>query len=701
MRQIFFTMCLVSVFICFVWGLARIVGDRYSRKWKYVIWIILGIRLLFPYDISLTQYDMSLSVSGVVKEKTERIMGSTGEIPELIGKREVSGEEKQGVDNQKVDSPGDYITRENKIHFVSENDIRVFKIRKMFWPGIALIWGVGAAFIFLITCFRYRSYRKGLLRFCRREANEKEIREAEKIGKRLGLHKLPKLYRCIRLSSPMVIGTFSPILLLPEKTYHGQELELLLTHEFTHIKRKDLWVKSVMVFIRCMYWFNPFIYLMERELSRDIEFLCDEKVVAERDETERREYNRLILESAVGKQTRLSVFSTSISGQMKNLKERFVMNMEIKAKKAGYRLTAVVVVFILCMTVFVSCGEPEKTPTATSSNRDRIGEKTYREKKIDVMDLIAEGNSSEKEVMIGAAEITYAGQIAVTKYERKDNGSIRAGYYLWNGDKFEFHDNIWQKALEKDKIVIYDEEIFGADNKLYGIYTSEETVKRMDKYYDSIQKKREVTGDDMAAFYKREENYRRLCRLNEDGSITKLKISAFQIGDVFIEGGYDMQILEDGTIFARGNPTPDETVDPVMLHADMNGKVLKKYEGLDDVAGIKVIGDTIYGARKGKIVMVSLVTGEVLSEIKLEDTTRGVRFCKDEEENVYYICSSGIFRIADNLRDTEKVFDGNNFMVSAITEEYMIINFGCYNGKFYSVIENDDDEYVYEYSISD
>ncbi|HFL2408086.1 TPA: M56 family metallopeptidase [Clostridioides difficile] len=46
-----------------------------------------------------------------------------------------------------------------------------------------------------------------------------------------------------------------------------------------HFKSKDLNLKYLVLFLKIVYWFNPFIYIMEKYMDLDCELYCDEKVL--------------------------------------------------------------------------------------------------------------------------------------------------------------------------------------------------------------------------------------------------------------------------------------------------------------------------------------------------------------------------------------------------------------------------------------
>ena len=59
--------------------------------------------------------------------------------------------------------------------------------------------------------------------------------------------------------------------------------EQILEHELTHIRQKHTWDKLFMQIVSSILWFNPFYWLMQRELQMIHEYLADEKAVKNND----------------------------------------------------------------------------------------------------------------------------------------------------------------------------------------------------------------------------------------------------------------------------------------------------------------------------------------------------------------------------------------------------------------------------------
>ena len=99
---------------------------------------------------------------------------------------------------------------------------------------------------------------------------------------------------CDGIDSPFILGVFRPRIYLPSDMT-GEEMEYVLAHERSHLKRRDHWWKPIGYLLLAVYWFNPLVWLAYVLLCRDIELACDEKVVKEMDAADKKAYSRALL----------------------------------------------------------------------------------------------------------------------------------------------------------------------------------------------------------------------------------------------------------------------------------------------------------------------------------------------------------------------------------------------------------------------
>ena len=117
------------------------------------------------------------------------------------------------------------------------------------------------------------------------------------------------IYVSDKIKVPAVYGIIKPKIILPYD-YCGSNLNYILLHEKTHIKRCDNFFRVLALVIVCIHWFNPLCWLFLKLFYCDMELACDEIVLSKCDEEERKGYAHALL-SAIEKN---SLFASPFGG---------------------------------------------------------------------------------------------------------------------------------------------------------------------------------------------------------------------------------------------------------------------------------------------------------------------------------------------------------------------------------------------------
>jgi len=103
-----------------------------------------------------------------------------------------------------------------------------------------------------------------------------------KFSKKLAISKNIRLKFSELIDVPCVIGYLRPLIILPVSlSVHlsACEIESILLHELSHIKRNDYLINIFQQFITIILFFNPFTQLISRIINRERENGCDDLVV--------------------------------------------------------------------------------------------------------------------------------------------------------------------------------------------------------------------------------------------------------------------------------------------------------------------------------------------------------------------------------------------------------------------------------------
>ncbi|QES87404.1 M56 family metallopeptidase [Rhizosphaericola mali] len=85
-----------------------------------------------------------------------------------------------------------------------------------------------------------------------------------------------------KLKSPFTKGVFLPIIVLPLAAINQMstyQMEAILMHELTHIKRMDYLWNALQLIMETILYFNPFMYWIGKMVREDRELICDKNVI--------------------------------------------------------------------------------------------------------------------------------------------------------------------------------------------------------------------------------------------------------------------------------------------------------------------------------------------------------------------------------------------------------------------------------------
>ncbi len=316
--------------------LSSLINRNFTAKWKYWFWMVLAVRLLIPFNFSFESAPARVEVSIPTAPITLPAAPVTPTPP-------IQPAEPMPVPIQPAQPVAPVITMVQLL---------------------ILVWLAGMILFLLWQAVGYLRFRRQVIRWGlpvpKGDMICTVLQQAEAELKING--DVPVLI-CKEVSSPMMIGFFRPLLILPHGEYNAQDLSYILRHELTHYKRRDIWYKALMLIACAVHWFNPAVWLMVREASRDLEISCDAAVMRDADMEERRQYSETIL-ACIHRELRIkTALSTHFYGGKKTLKERFANILSTKKRRTGAIAFAVV---LLCGGIvggLVACSMQDETPT--------------------------------------------------------------------------------------------------------------------------------------------------------------------------------------------------------------------------------------------------------------------------------------------------------------------------------------------------
>ncbi len=305
----------------------------FGFNWHYYIWLAVLVVMILP--IRFTMPNIEKNVNSDIKNNAVIFNNSQMQAEltnEIVTEKNIQSDEKIANDGLQ------------NLHKSSAR--KLFQTIQINSGVFALIWLLGMGAVLLINILAYVR----LIYKVRRRSVVLSCPEIKKYTNR-------KIIVCAidNLSSPFIMGIFKPRLVLPDIELTQEELDNILIHETTHLKRNDILYKWFAVFVKAIHWFNPIIYYVTSKINTECEISCDLAVVKNMNDMQKTSYVNTIIALVSYRKTKAIPLTTGMTGNKNTLKRRFTM---IKNKKTTSKLmsllSALVAVVMLTTTVFAS-----------------------------------------------------------------------------------------------------------------------------------------------------------------------------------------------------------------------------------------------------------------------------------------------------------------------------------------------------------
>lgn len=265
--------------------LARLTGRRYGARWRCWIWLLLALRLAVPVPLLPNRPAQAASIQLTAPWD-----------PVIYHYTPTAAETGQGQTPPAATPPAG--TAADAAAPAEGFAVTLGQV-------LFALWLAGGLGVLGWNGLSHLRFRRWLARWGRPVESPELLRAYNALGDALGLNRRPKLTVYPGLGAPMLAGLLRPVLLLPEGRASGRMLHYALLHELTHYRRRDIWLKALMLWVCAVHWFNPLVWLMARAVERDTELACDEGAVGRLTAGERAEYGRAILEAAAAGKERM------------------------------------------------------------------------------------------------------------------------------------------------------------------------------------------------------------------------------------------------------------------------------------------------------------------------------------------------------------------------------------------------------------
>ncbi len=405
-----------------------LLSKRYAAKWRYIVWLVIAAGWIFPFRPRITLSFLTAQMTDIPIQPIINAIPSIADAGDIV--------------NAPVTIP--------------------------LWWVLAAIWILGVVSVILYHALRHGRFMKMVRRWGEPVTDSESLGTLDSLKSELEIKAQVKLSVCQSITSPMLIGFFHPVVLLPPIKIAADELSLILKHELIHFKRRDLWYKALILTATVLHWFNPVVYLMAKAAAVQCEISCDALALQGTDFLTRKQYGETIIGVVRNGSKLQTALSTNFYGGKRGMKNRISSIIDTKRKKAGVAILCLALVgIIMTGATLTATAKAKEADTRLSSGMSMAGtldgknyiytddggntwmsEAEYKEKNPDVMDELEFWEIDEFEKWMEQERIVYQ-ELADNGQRFYDNETEQ--WRTWTQQDVNELYKIWQEQLESMK----------------------------------------------------------------------------------------------------------------------------------------------------------------------------------------------------------------------------------------------------------
>lgn len=372
--QIMYMSIIATVIGLVIFGIRKLIVNKISPKYRYIIWGAFMLALVFPVAIpnriSIYNYiDISeIKDKGVTFVATDLNVNNYKDYPKIYEDR---------------------IKEDTSKHFI--------KVIAYIWFAICV-----AKLIQIIISSQILNTKIGDYEI----RDERMIKILEKCKKKLKINKKIKIIKQDFVKTPAVVGIFRVRILFTERGLKLDDIFItdIIMHELSHYKRKDAIFNIFAMIMKSIYWFNPVIRMIFKYVKKDMEFATDQMALNHLEEEEKDQYCRAILKVVQMRNFEEETVVLGMASYVKDLEERIDMIALVeefeKHTKRIACLSSVIILFIwllLYPTSYGMFGTPKLY--LQSENGDKVEATLVEEEGFPRNTIIVEPNDKLKLLM--------------------------------------------------------------------------------------------------------------------------------------------------------------------------------------------------------------------------------------------------------------------------------------------------------------
>lgn len=333
--------------------LARLLLRKMPKKYSYILWSIVGIRMIFdlPFATNISVFNLFRGFA-----KRSSTMGTM-----LTGSRKTNLQGATDALNT-IGTTGTSTAHASRNTTVSAMT-HTLTTSQMVLGILGLLWLVVVA---LFVAYGIYSYVK-----CRMLVRTAVIAHdiIPDTHKKKGI---VSVWECDRIPSPFVLGIIRPRIYIPFRM-SKQEQAYILAHEQCHIRRLDPLWKLIAFLLLAVYWWNPLVWCAFFYMVRDMEMSCDEAVIEQFGNEIKQGYSNSLLSFAMERHpysfAPIAFGEGDAGRRIKNV-------LNFKKPHTWVAILVIVLLVVVCVSCLTNGKDKISSETASDTENSQMPQQT-------------------------------------------------------------------------------------------------------------------------------------------------------------------------------------------------------------------------------------------------------------------------------------------------------------------------------------
>lgn len=160
--------------------------------------------------------------------------------------------------------------------------------------------------------------------------------------------------------SPVVVGKFSPVIIIPERKYSEFQIQVILMHEGMHIVRLDNLAKQISSVLIYINWFNPYLKSYTKELDEWADIACDISICKRFLGGNSKEYYIALMAAKTSGHSVVNPFVSHLNKSNESIKRRMMYMKKWKDSRSKRFVSAILMATLIMgssVTAFAASGQ--------------------------------------------------------------------------------------------------------------------------------------------------------------------------------------------------------------------------------------------------------------------------------------------------------------------------------------------------------